>query len=107
MGGKPRILLRSGTVEWTKGSETSNKGFGLIRYWVPMRTLKFDFGIGVLLGMGAGVIGTKRVVAAEESVGDHGCTGRLMSLCYVCLWKRSYLWARCLRSALLMTSGAT
>ena len=36
----------------------------------PVRTLKFDFGIGGLLGEGGGVVGTERGVATEESVGD-------------------------------------
>jgi len=84
VGGNPRVALRvegGGTME---GSEKSDKRLGLIRNRVPIRALKFDFEIGVLLGVGRGVVGRKRELATEENVGDHGCTGRAMSLCYVC-----------------------
>ena len=33
----------------------SDKGFGLIRNWVPVRTLKFDVEVGVLLSEGSGI----------------------------------------------------
>ena len=44
-------------MEWI---ETSDKAFDLIRNRVPVRTLKFNFGIGVLLGGGGSMIDTKR-----------------------------------------------
>jgi len=56
-------------------SETSDEGFGLFGNGVSVRTLKFDFGIGGLLGEG-GVVGTERGVATEEDVGDDGCAER-------------------------------
>jgi len=57
-------------------SETSDEGFGLFGNGVPIRTLKFDFGIGGLLGEGGGVVGTERGVATEENIGDDGCAER-------------------------------
>jgi len=44
-------------------SEASDEGFGLFGNGVPVRTLKFDFGIGGLFGEGGGVVGTERRVA--------------------------------------------
>jgi len=46
-------------MEWIEGSETSDKGFGLIVNWVPVRTLEFDFEVSFLLGESGGVVGTK------------------------------------------------
>ena len=62
-------------MERVDSSETSDEGFGLFGNGVPVRTLKFDFGIGGLLGEGGGV-GTERGVATEENVGDDGCAER-------------------------------
>jgi len=56
--------------------EGGEKEFGLIGNRVSVRTLKFNFGVGVLLGEGGGVVGTKREVAKEDNVGDDGCTTR-------------------------------
>ena len=84
VGGNPRVALRVEGGGMMEGSERSDIRLGLIRNRVPIRTLKFNFGIGVLLGVGRGAVGTKRGLAAEENVGNHGCTGRAMSLCYVC-----------------------
>ena len=68
-------------MEWIQSGKTSDKGFGLmIRNRIPLRTLKFDSGIGILLGEGGSVVSTKKGVAAEESVGDDGCAER-MNLC--------------------------
>jgi len=50
----------------------SNQGFGLVRNRVPMRTLVFGFEVGILLGEGGGVVGTKRDIATEN-VGDDDC----------------------------------
>jgi len=41
-------------------SETSDEGFSLFGNGVPVWTLKFDFGIGGLLGKGGGVVDTER-----------------------------------------------
>ena len=47
-------------MERVDSGETSDERFGLFRNRVPVRTLKFDFGVGSLLGEGGGVVGTKR-----------------------------------------------
>jgi len=64
------------TMEWIEGGETSDKGLGFIRNEIQARTLKFNFGISILLGKGHGVVGTKRGVTAEENVRDNGCAER-------------------------------
>jgi len=63
-------------MERIDSGETSNEGFGLFGNRVPVRTLKFDFGIGGLLDEGSGVVSTKRGVSAEEDVGDDGYAER-------------------------------
>jgi len=63
-------------MERVDSSETSDEGFSLFGNGVPVRTLKFDFGIGCLLGEGGGVVGTERGVATEGNVGDDGCAER-------------------------------
>ena len=63
-------------MERIDSGETSNEGFGLFGNRVPVRTLKFNFGISDLLGEGSGVVSSKRGVAAEEDVGDDGCAER-------------------------------
>jgi len=73
--GKPGIaqsLDGGGTVEWIESGETPDKGFGVIKNRVSVRTLEFDFGIRVLLGEGRRVVRAKRGVAAKEHVGDGG-----------------------------------
>ena len=57
-------------------SETSDEAFGLFGNGVPVRTLKFNFGIGGLLREGGSVVGTERGVATEENVGDDGYAER-------------------------------
>jgi len=52
-------------MERVDSGETSDERFGLFRNRVPVRTLKFDFGVGSLLGEGGGVVSTERGVAAE------------------------------------------
>jgi len=47
-------------MEQMDSGETSDEGFGLFGNRVPVRTLKFYFGIGGLLGEGGGIVGTKR-----------------------------------------------
>ena len=37
---------------------------------VPVQTLKSDFGVGVLLGDGGGVVGMKTEVATDEKIGE-------------------------------------
>ena len=74
-GGKPGIaesLVGGGTVERIESGETPNEGFGVIGNRVPVRTLEFDLGVGVLLGEGGRVVCTKGRVTAEEHVGDDG-----------------------------------
>jgi len=66
-------------MERVDSSETSDEGFNLFGNGVPVRTLKFNSGIGGLLGEGGGVIGTERGIATEENVGDDGCA-EMMSL---------------------------
>ena len=79
-GGKPRVAYSvgkgAGTMEWIESDEMSDKGFGLIM--IGNR-------VGVLLGKGYGVVGTKRAMATEENVHDDSCA---MSRCfiYVCTW---------------------
>ena len=98
VGGMPRVaqnLLGGGTME---GGETSDKVFGFTRNGVPVRPLKVDFRVSILLDKGLGVVGTKRGITAEENVRDNGCAEReAMSLPFVCVcvWKRSYLSTRC------------
>jgi len=66
----------------------------MIRNGIPVRTLKLDSGVDIMLGEGSSVVGMKRGVAAEDSVDDDGCEDRIMSLCSVCIWKQSYLSTR-------------
>jgi len=72
----PRVELpeRWETMEWIERGEMSDKGLDLIRNRGPVRTLKFNFGVDVLLGKGDGIVATKRGMVAEESVGDDYCT---------------------------------
>jgi len=37
-------------MEWIEGSETSDKGFGLIGNRAPVRTMEFGFGVNVFAG---------------------------------------------------------
>ena len=37
---------------------------------VPVQTLESDFGVGVLLGDGGGVVGMKTEVATDEKIGE-------------------------------------
>jgi len=60
-------------MERIDSGETADERFGLFGNRVPVRTLKFNFEIGGLLGEGGGVVSMKRGVAAEEDVGDDGC----------------------------------
>jgi len=48
----------------------------MIRSGIPVRTLKFDSGVDIMLGEGSGVVGMKRGVVAEESVDDDVYTER-------------------------------
>jgi len=76
VGGMPRVaqnLLGGGTME---GGETSDKVFGFTRNGVPVRPLKVDFRVSILLDKGLGVVGTKRGVTTEENVRDNGCAER-------------------------------
>jgi len=78
-GGKPRAgesLLNGGRMEWIEGGETSDKGLGMIRNGIPVRTLRLNSGVDIMLGEGSGVVGMKRGIAAEESVGDDVCAER-------------------------------
>ena len=59
-------------MEVIKNDDTSDKGFGLVRDKVPVRTLKFGFRVGILLGEGGGVVGTRRGIATGENAGDDG-----------------------------------
>jgi len=52
-------------MERVDSGETADERFGLFRNRVPVRTLKFNFGIGGLLGEGGGVVSTERGVTAE------------------------------------------
>ena len=63
-------------MEQIDSGETADERFGLFGNRVPVRTLKFNFEIGGLLGEGGGVVSMKRGVAAEEDVGDDGCAER-------------------------------
>jgi len=58
-------------MEVIENDKTLDKGFGLVRDKVPVRTLKFDFGVGILLGKGRSVVGTKRGAATEENEDVH------------------------------------
>ena len=60
-----RSLLSGETMERIDSGETADERFGLFGNRVPVRTLKFDFGVGSLLGEGGGVVSTERGVAAE------------------------------------------
>lgn len=53
----------------------SDEGPDLTGNQVPMRTLKFNFGTGILLGEGDGVVSMKRGLVAEENVGDNSSAG--------------------------------
>jgi len=48
-------------MEWIEGGETLDKEFDLARNRVPVRTLKFNFGVNILLGNGSGIFDTKRI----------------------------------------------
>jgi len=52
-------------MEQIDSGETADERFSLFGNRVPVRTLKFNFGIGVSLGEGGGVVCTERGVAAE------------------------------------------
>ena len=71
-----------------ESGETSDKELGLVGNRIPVRTLKFGSGVGILLGEGGGIVNT--------NVDDDGCAERPMSLCFICecVWKRSYLSTR-------------
>jgi len=76
-GGKSRgasSVVGGGKMEPIESGETSDKGLGLIKNRVPIRTLKFDFWASVLLGKG--VVGTIRGVVTEENTSDDGCAER-------------------------------
>jgi len=47
-------------MEWIEGSKTLEKEFDLAGNMVPVRTLKFNFGVSILLGKGSGIVDTKR-----------------------------------------------
>ena len=70
--GSRRASLSGRMMEVIKNDDTSDKGFGLVRDKVPVRTLKFGFRVGILLGEGGGVVGTRRGIATEENAGDDG-----------------------------------
>jgi len=53
-----------------------DKGLGMIRNRIPVQTLKVDFRVDIMLGKARGVIGMKRGIAAEKSVGNDGCAER-------------------------------
>ena len=76
-------------MEWIEGGETSDKGLGMIRNRIQVRTLKLGFGVDIMLGKCSGVVGMNRGVATEESVSDDVCADRIMSLCSICVgvWK--------------------
>jgi len=64
VGNNPQIvlsLLSGRAMERIEGSETSNQEFGL----VPVRTLKFNLGVSILLGEGGGVF---RVCMCVEAI---------------------------------------
>jgi len=44
-------------MEWIEGGETSDKGLGMIRNGIPVRTLEVDFGVDIMLGEGSGIEG--------------------------------------------------
>jgi len=82
-GGKRRVgesLLDGGTVEHVESGEMSDKGLGMIRNRIQVRTLKLGFGVDIMLGKGSGVVGMKRGVVTEGSIGDDVCADRIMSL---------------------------
>jgi len=47
-------------MERIEGSKTLDKEFDFARNMVPVRTLKFNFGVSILLGEGSGIVETKR-----------------------------------------------
>jgi len=62
-GDKPSAgesLLDGGTMEWIEGGETSDKGLGMIRNGIPVRTLKLGFGVDIMLGKCSGVVGNEK-----------------------------------------------
>jgi len=48
----------------------------MIRNGIPVRTLKLNFGIDIMLGGGGGIVSMKRGVAAEENIDDNVCAER-------------------------------
>jgi len=48
-------------MKWIEGGETLDKEFGSAENRVPVRTLKFGFGVSVLLGKGSGIGNKKRI----------------------------------------------
>jgi len=48
-------------MKWMEGGETLDKEFDFARNRVPVWTLKFNFGVSVLLGKGSGIVDTKRI----------------------------------------------
>ena len=69
-------VVGGGKMEPIESGKTSDKGLGLIKNRVPIRTLKFDFWASILLGKGGGVVGTIRGVSTEENISDDGCAER-------------------------------
>ena len=76
-------------MEQVESGEMLDKELGMIRNGTQVRTLKLGFGVDIMLGKCSGVVGMKRGVVTEESVGDDVCADRIMSLCSVCVgvWK--------------------
>ena len=52
-------------MEVIKNDDTSDKGFGLVRDKIPVRTLKFGFRVSILLGEGGRVVGTRSYMHVE------------------------------------------
>jgi len=75
-GGALESYVRGPLTKQVDSSKTSDEGFGLFRNRVPAWTLKFNFGIGSLLGEGGGIASIERRVATKENVSDNGCTER-------------------------------
>jgi len=48
-------------MKWIEGGERLDKEFDLAGNRVPVRTLKFNFGVSVLLGKDSGIVDTKRI----------------------------------------------
>jgi len=62
-GGKRRVgesLLDGGTVEHVESGEMSDKGLGMIRNRIQVRTLKLGFGVDIMLGKCSGVVGNEK-----------------------------------------------